>query len=379
MGAVKAQSSHKAGSSSMFFALRWKHENLKVVSLVSLGAMLIMVMFAILLYGTALKSVILVVNGEEKTLHTTEWRLDRLLAEQGLTPGEHDRVSASMDSRLKQGERIEIDQAVPVQLTADGKTEKRYTIGRTVQSALQDLGVSLGKYDKVFPALNSPLEADAAVTVVRVKKVLVSRNQEIPFQVVQQKDGKLAKGKEKLVRQGQPGVRVDMLEKTYEDGKLTAVSVLDSSVQRESIDKVVAVGIKKPITILSASSPVVEEVTKKGVTFGVKQILKNVILTAYDAGFESTGKTPSHPQYGITYTGTKVQEGRTIAVDPKVIPLGWWVYIEGYGFRKAEDIGSGIKGKWIDIYVGDGNYANRFGLRRGATVYVIGPTMPAPE
>ena len=37
-------------------------------------------------------------------------------------------------------------------------------------------------------------------------------------------------------------------------------------------------------------------------------------------------------------------EGRTIAVDPDIIPLGSVVYVEGYGVRIAEDTGAYIKG-----------------------------------
>ena len=54
---------------------------------------------------------------------------------------------------------------------------------------------------------------------------------------------------------------------------------------------------------------------------------------------------------GITATGTQVTAGRTIAVDPTVIPYGTKVYIEGYGWRVAEDCGGAVNGKHIDIAV----------------------------
>lgn len=52
---------------------------------------------------------------------------------------------------------------------------------------------------------------------------------------------------------------------------------------------------------------------------------------------------------GITATGTIATEGRTIAVDPKVIPYGTEVIINGHTYI-AEDCGGAIKGKSVDIY-----------------------------
>ena len=51
---------------------------------------------------------------------------------------------------------------------------------------------------------------------------------------------------------------------------------------------------------------------------------------------------------GLTATGTVVTAGRTVAVDPSVIPYGTQMYIEGYGFRTAEDCGGAVDGKHID-------------------------------
>lgn len=87
-----------------------------------------------------------------------------------------------------------------------------------------------------------------------------------------------------------------------------------------------------------------------------EQILgtKKVTATGYTAGVESTGKTPKHPQYGITYSGVKVRRDKetvsTIAADPKLFPMGSILYIPGYGYGIVADTGSAIKGNKIDLY-----------------------------
>lgn len=91
-----------------------------------------------------------------------------------------------------------------------------------------------------------------------------------------------------------------------------------------------------------------------------------VLATAYTAGPESTGKAPGHPEYGITFTGKPVREWHTIAVDPNVIPLGSLVYIPYFadkpnkGVFVAEDTGSAIVGRRIDIYMPNLAEASQF-------------------
>ncbi len=93
-------------------------------------------------------------------------------------------------------------------------------------------------------------------------------------------------------------------------------------------------------------------------------------LTAYTAGFESTGKHPGDPAYGITASGAEVVEGITIAADWDVIPPGTKVYIEDVGFRWVEDKGGAIKGNKIDIYVENLADAINFG-RQHKNVWIV--------
>ncbi len=74
------------------------------------------------------------------------------------------------------------------------------------------------------------------------------------------------------------------------------------------------------------------------------------IATAYVA----TG----HP----TKSGTVPQVGRTIAVDPSIIPLGSRVRVDGVEMV-AEDTGKDIVGRRVDLFVGDEKTAKAWGIR----------------
>ena len=71
-----------------------------------------------------------------------------------------------------------------------------------------------------------------------------------------------------------------------------------------------------------------------------------------------TSKKPGDRDYGITATGAEAAEGRTVAVDPDIIPLGSEVLINGVVYI-AED--TGVKGKAIDIFVGNHEQALAMG------------------
>jgi 3D (Asp-Asp-Asp) domain-containing protein len=85
-----------------------------------------------------------------------------------------------------------------------------------------------------------------------------------------------------------------------------------------------------------------------------------MIVTSYTAGPESTGKRQGMKGYGITRTGTRAKVG-VCAVDPEYIPLGTSLYIDGYGYCRAEDTGGKVKGYHIDVFLDKVSDAIKFG------------------
>jgi 3D (Asp-Asp-Asp) domain-containing protein len=86
-----------------------------------------------------------------------------------------------------------------------------------------------------------------------------------------------------------------------------------------------------------------------------------VIATAYykplkKQSFYSTGSYESEIALngsGITYSGEKATKG-VIAADLRIFPLNTIVYIPEYGYGVVKDIGGKIRGKRIDVFMGEG-------------------------
>lgn len=86
--------------------------------------------------------------------------------------------------------------------------------------------------------------------------------------------------------------------------------------------------------------------------------------SAYTAAADECGKSD-----GITASGVKVQENRTLACPP-AYPFGAKIAIEGYGIYTCEDRGGAIKNNHFDIYMETKTQAFAFG-RRNLTAEII--------
>ncbi len=384
MGFFQPEETHDSKISSMSYALRWKHENLRHISTAAIVSIAVTIMILLLVNTQSRKQVYLVVDGQVKSIQTHKSLLTEMLEEQSISLRPEDQISMPLSGSLQDGDKVVIDRAVSVSLTADGATKHWNTTGNTVSDVLKEMGVSLKESDKVTPALTETVSGQTHIKVVRINKQVVDRHESLPFRVIKTADPSLTAGEVRVVQQGTPGVMVQHIEKVYHDGKMVSMRMVGKEVQAKTLDKVIAVGTKKkPVEVKAAvqtasvkSAKKVQtkkavtsnnRVSKAGVDFSYKKMI-HVSMTAYSSGEPGIGTR--------TATGTRVTEGRTIAVDPSVIPLGWWVYIEGVGFRRAEDTGGAIKGNKIDIYYDSVKRANTFGRKSGLKVYVIGPVKP---
>ncbi len=94
-------------------------------------------------------------------------------------------------------------------------------------------------------------------------------------------------------------------------------------------------------------------------------------LTAYTSGKESTGKSKGDKNYGITASGKKVKEGRTISCPPSY-KLGTKIHIPSLNKTYVcEDRGSAIKGNILDVYIEDLDRALEFGRKKNVKGYIL--------
>jgi 3D (Asp-Asp-Asp) domain-containing protein len=180
----------------------------------------------------------------------------------------------------------------------------------------------------------SPASADSqndsatAVTVRTIETV-----EPIPYPTHRVPSSELRTGTTKTVRTGVQGQRSVVYEVTYRGDREVARKALSSRVTRQPSPEVVYVGT-------SEGTPSRGRYAARGYFSGRRVV--TMIATGYDPNPASNGGTSR------TSTGIKVGYG-LVAVDPKFIPIGTKLYIEGYGYAVAADVGGAIKGNRIDL------------------------------
>ncbi len=317
-----------------------------------------------------------------------------VLAAAGIDLGAGDTVEIN---QTEDGTDLTIRRSATVTITAGGETQSFTGYEQTVGQALEQLGIRYDEDDRLDPSAETPLEEGMAITLVRMEYQYQQRDEVLPMEVIETVDTTLGADEIVVDAEGSDGLQRTTTMLTFEDGFL-----IDKSEQVETIVEPVA------------------RVVRKGVSHAVMEGSKTLETIKLNAAKPGTPNTSSKPDTsyqnsspvssttggvlttasGQTYTYTQVlacsatayttdgfaekhnASGNiarvgTVAVDPKVIPLGTALYIvtdDGeyiYGYCIAEDTGGAVKGNIVDLFFDTLEECYAFG-RRNCTVYVLG-------
>ena len=300
------------------------------------------------------KTITVIIDDKRKDIVTYKDTVGAALEDNEISLAPKDKIEPKVDSEIKDKDTITIKKAVNVKIAVDGKSIPVQSAENNVASLLKEEGIALNDKDKVTPDINSNLCEGMEVAVTRVETKNFTESIPIAYKEVVKKDNTLPNTTKKVAQEGKKGEKQITTSVVYENGVEVARKVIKEVVAKKPVDK---------ITILG-TLPVVP-VSRGGSSMAYGKVLK-VKSTAYWA-VNGVGKT-------YTASGRKAvrnPEGySTIAVDPKVIPYGTRLFVEGYGLAIAADTGTAIKGNKIDVYFNTYGEACKWGVKY-VNVYVL--------
>ncbi|GEM_PF-6788688 len=134
-------------------------------------------------------------------------------------------------------------------------------------------------------------------------------------------------------------------------------------------NKVTTTSVQQKATVKKVSS--VKTTSVKKTSKKVSSVKKSSVkkTSKKSRKYLGTFKAYAYNGAGTTASGTTTKANRTVAVDPKVIPLGSKLMINGKIYI-AEDTGGFIKGKKIDIFMPSYNDCIQWGVKN-VKVYLI--------
>ncbi|MCH4238546.1 MAG: 3D domain-containing protein [Clostridium tyrobutyricum] len=309
------------------------------------------------------KTITISVDGTDKKITTFSSNYGKILNDNKIKVGPKDKVTPSLNSKVYNNGKLYIKRAVKLEVAVDGRKVHIYSAEDDVFHMLEAEKIKLRSLDRVSPSGDLPLKNGLKVSVTRIDSKEVRTNKSIKYETVVKDDADIQLGSKKVIQEGRNGEKETVTRIIYENGKETARKVIREVVKKQPVQKVVAMG--------TLSADAVSYTPSRGGNFSYAKSLQ-MRSTAYTADYESTGKGPGDPGFGITVTGTVARRSNvsSVAVDPRVIPLGTRLYIDGYGYAIAEDTGGAIKGNRLDLFFNSSSEANNWGVKM-VNVYFI--------
>lgn len=306
-----------------------------------LALILIMVTFGVYLHRE--KTVVLDYDGKIALIKTNSMTVGEFVKTQGIQIDKNDWITPGPNRMLTLKTEIQVKKNVPIIIEVDGQTIKTESYTIDLQEILKKAQILLGPLDRVEGTLDKQ-KLPICLKVIRVQEALITIQEEVPFTQKKIFNPALKRGQNRTVQEGEPGLTEKSYFIHYENNQESYRKEISNTLLKEAKAEIIEIGTKN--TILTSSRSLVNP-------------RKEMLLEA--TAYTHTGN--------VTFTGVYPQIG-TIAVDPKVIPLGTRLWVEGYGYGIAQDTGGLIKGSIIDLFMNTKEECLSWG-RRKVKVYIL--------
>lgn len=327
---------------------------------VEIIAVVVLVVLIGVIFSTR-KTITILADGNNKKVTTFSRTYRKVLNDNGIGIGPKDKVKPSLDSKVENHGTLKIKRAVKVKVEVDNKKLNLESAEDNVQDMLKAENLRISKLDIVCPSRKYELKKGMNIVVTRVTTKDIKEDRPINYDTVLKSDGQVENGTKKVVEEGQNGEKETVTRVVYQNGKEVSRKIISEIIKKQPVQRVIAIGTLADYTPSRGSS----------INYVGSLQMK---ATAYTADYASTGKSPGDPAFGITASGTVAKRNNdsysSVAVDPRIIPLGTKLYIEGYGYAIAEDTGGAIKGNRLDLFFNSNSEVDNWGVR-WVNVYII--------
>ena len=292
----------------------------------------------------AQKDVTLVVDGKKIVAKTFASNVQGLINQQKIKLNEKDRVIPQQDTGLKDGLQVIITRAFPVSIDVDAQRLDINSSAENVKQLIAEQKIVLNEMDKVIPGLEEKLSPGMEIKVARVEQKMVEKDVMVAYRTESRETASLSRGVSRVSRAGKTGTERQVWQVTYRDGKEVESQMVRSQIVSSPVSEIVDHGTKQ------------RTIDRGG---EISRYSREMYMTA--TAYSYTGRN--------TASGVPPYVG-SVAVDPRVIPIGTRMYIEGYGYARAIDTGGDIKGNRIDVFLETEHQCRKWGVHK-VKVYIL--------
>jgi len=307
----------------------------------------------------------LTIGEETINFRTTAETVSEFFEIEEITLNAKDIVSLALDTELSSNAVTEIGirRSFFIDIVIDGEEAFRYEVGpaQRVGHIIAELRVSKGSGFSHNGFLNDVILPGSTLYLSsRVVQEYITTIR-LPFDREMRTTRMLAPNETQLLQEGVFGEITTVIYVTYVAGVEVERSVGSIEQTREPVAEITLIGetlLVNPDAVTVGSVLSVDGLVGNGYEYVLSKIM------------ESTGYSAQQPELSnYTFSGHRAVRG-VVAVDPRVIPLGTWLYVEGYGRALASDTGGAIIGYKIDLCFDTVAEALQHG-RRNVRVWVL--------